>query len=164
MSKVASLERQLEAETQSKLTAEERSAELQLKISELEKCLETQAEPSGDKISELEKCLETQAEPSEDKISELEKRLMELQHLLQTEVEQRQTAEEKIYSLELKVSEQEKPSEALTCIECKQVHLSFKRYSTFFVFLGFVYNLADCEFVCCVCADEERSGGGHSIL
>ncbi|XP_057188769.1 centromere-associated protein E isoform X2 [Triplophysa rosa] len=120
MLKVASLERQLEAETQSKLTAEERSAELQLKISELENRLETQAEPSGDKISELENRLETQAEPSEGKISELEEQMMELQHRLQTEVEQRQTAEEKICSLELKVSEQEKPSEALTCTEMKR--------------------------------------------
>ncbi|XP_056595003.1 centromere-associated protein E isoform X2 [Triplophysa dalaica] len=155
MSKVASLECQLEAETQSKLTAEERSVQLQLKISELEKCLETQAEPSGDKISELEKCLEThdeqsgdkiselekrletQAEPSEDKISELEKRMMELQHLLQTEVEQRQTAEEKIYSLELKVSEQEKPSEALTCIECKQMKRDLEEAIQFCETFGF---------------------------
>lgn len=104
MVKVASLEHQLEVETQSKLTAEERSAEL-LQM-----------------ISELEKRLETQVEPSEDKISELEKQMMELQHRLQTEVEMRQTAEEKICSLELKVSELEKPSEALACIECKQVH------------------------------------------
>ncbi|XP_065110107.1 centromere-associated protein E isoform X2 [Paramisgurnus dabryanus] len=47
MMKVASLERQLEAETQSKLTAEERSTEQQLKISELEL-----------KVSELEKSSE----------------------------------------------------------------------------------------------------------
>ncbi|KAA0722652.1 E Centromere protein [Triplophysa tibetana] len=137
MSKVASLERQLEVETRSKQTAEERSAELQLKISELEKCLETQAEPSEDKMSELEKRLETQPEPSEDKISELEKRMMELQHLLQTEVEQRQTAEEKICSLELKVSEQEKPSEALTCIDCKQMKRDLEEAIQFCETFGF---------------------------
>nr|XP_055062269.1 centromere-associated protein E [Misgurnus anguillicaudatus] len=47
MMKVASLKRQLEAETQSKLTAEEKSTEQQLKISELEL-----------KVSELEKSSE----------------------------------------------------------------------------------------------------------
>lgn len=144
MLKVASLERQLEVETQSKQAAEKKSTELELKI------------------SELEKHLETQTEPSEDKISELEKQLMDPQHRLQTEAEQRRTAEEKICSLELKVSELEKPSEALACLECKQVHLSFKWYLT----LDCKCFICSClfELLICLCADEERSGGGYSIL
>lgn len=145
MLKGASLERQLETETQSKQTAEKKSTELQLKI------------------SELEKRLETQTEPSEDKIAELEKQLMDLQLRLQTEAEQRRTAEENICSLELKVSELEKPSEALACIDCKQVHLSFKWYLT----LDCKCFICSCLFellICLMCADEERSGGGYSIL
>ncbi|KAK9980433.1 hypothetical protein ABG768_000041 [Culter alburnus] len=91
--KVASLQRQLEAETQSKQRAEEMSAELQMKISELE----------------------AQATPSEEEkpVSELEKQIAELQHQLETEVQERQTAEERSAALELKVAELEKPSEAL---------------------------------------------------
>ncbi|XP_051557983.1 centromere-associated protein E isoform X4 [Myxocyprinus asiaticus] len=127
MLKVASLESQLEAETQSRQRAEERSSELQKKVSELEKKLEAQVQPSDEEmkssyelqISELEKKLEmmeTQAKPSDEEMDgcyELEKQMVALQHQLQTEVEQRQMAEEKSSSLELKVAELEKPSEAL---------------------------------------------------
>ncbi|XP_016349657.1 centromere-associated protein E-like isoform X2 [Sinocyclocheilus anshuiensis] len=102
MLKVSSLERQLEAETQSKQRAEEMSAELQLEISELQKKLEAQAAPSEE----------------EKTVSELEA----LQSRLQTEVQERQKAEEKSSSLELKVAELEKPSEALLCCEmCEQL-------------------------------------------
>ncbi|XP_048054193.1 centromere-associated protein E isoform X6 [Megalobrama amblycephala] len=96
--KVASLQRQLEAETQSKQRAEEMSAELQMKISELQNKLEAEATPSEE----------------EKPLSELEKQIAELQHQLETEVQQRQTAEERSAALELKVAELEKkPSEAL---------------------------------------------------
>ncbi|XP_016422132.1 centromere-associated protein E-like isoform X3 [Sinocyclocheilus rhinocerous] len=102
MLKVSSLERQLEAETQSKQRAEEMSAELQLEISELQKKLEAQAAPSEE----------------EKTVSELEA----LQSRLQTEVQERQKAEEKSSSLELKVAELEKPSEALLrCEMCEQL-------------------------------------------
>ncbi|XP_043104393.1 centromere-associated protein E isoform X2 [Puntigrus tetrazona] len=90
MLKVASLERQLEAETQSKQRAEETSAELQKKISELESNLEAQAVPSE----------------QEKSASELENEMEALRRRLET-------SEEKSSSLELKVSELEKPSEAL---------------------------------------------------
>ncbi|XP_050974643.1 centromere-associated protein E isoform X2 [Labeo rohita] len=95
--KVASLEHQLEAETRSKQKAEEMSAELQLKISELQKKLEDQAAPSEE----------------EKTVSELEKQMEALQSQLETEVQERQKAEERNSSLELKVAELEKPSEAL---------------------------------------------------
>ncbi|XP_067259077.1 centromere-associated protein E isoform X2 [Chanodichthys erythropterus] len=95
--KVASLQRQLEAETQSKQRAEEMSAELQMKISELQNKLEAQATPSEE----------------EKPVSELEKQIAELQHQLETEVQERRTAEERSAALELKVAELEKPSEAL---------------------------------------------------
>ncbi|XP_051982459.1 LOW QUALITY PROTEIN: centromere-associated protein E [Xyrauchen texanus] len=94
MLKVASLESQLEAETQSRQRAEERSSELQKNVSELEKKLEAQVQPSDEEmkssyelqISELEKKLEmmeAQVQPSgeemkssyELQISELEKKL-----------------------------------------------------------------------------------------
>ncbi|XP_016115359.1 centromere-associated protein E-like [Sinocyclocheilus grahami] len=104
MLKVSSLERQLEAETQSKRRAEEMSVELQLEISELQKKLEAQAAPSE--------------EEEEKTVSELEA----LQSRLQTEVQERQKAEEKSSSLELKLAELEKPSEALLCCEmCEQL-------------------------------------------
>ncbi|XP_051759204.1 centromere-associated protein E isoform X4 [Ctenopharyngodon idella] len=94
--KVASLERQLEAETQSKQRAEEMSAELQLKVSELQNKLEAQAAPSEE----------------EKPISELERQMTELQRRLETEVQERQTTEERSAALELKVAELEKTSEA----------------------------------------------------
>lgn len=105
--KVASLQRQLEAETQSKQRAEEMSAELQMKISELE----------------------AQATPSEEEkpVSELEKQIAELQHQLETEVQERRAAEERSAALELKVAELEKPSEALLRSQnmCEQVQCCF---------------------------------------
>ncbi|XP_077094163.1 centromere-associated protein E [Siphateles boraxobius] len=102
--KVASLERQLDAETQSKRRAEEMSAELQLKVSELKNKLETRSTPS-------EQELETRSTPSEQDhtLSELE----ELQRRLETQVQERRRAEEKSVTLELKLAELEKPSEAL---------------------------------------------------
>lgn len=107
--KVASLERQLEAETQSKQRAEEMSAELQLKVSELQNKLEAQAAPSEE----------------EKPISELERQMTELQRRLETEVQERQTTEERSAALELKVAELEKTSEALLRSQnmCEQVQL-----------------------------------------
>uniref|UniRef100_A0A9J8BZ24 Centromere-associated protein E n=1 Tax=Cyprinus carpio carpio TaxID=630221 RepID=A0A9J8BZ24_CYPCA len=102
MLKVSSLERQLEAETQSKRRAEEMSAGLQLEVSELQKKLEAQEE--------------------EKNVSELEKEMEALQSRLQTEVQERQKAEEKSSSLELKVAELENPSEAVQrCEMCEQL-------------------------------------------
>ncbi|XP_056320072.1 centromere-associated protein E isoform X4 [Danio aesculapii] len=98
MQKVSSLESQLEAETQSKQTAEEMNAELQMKLSHLQNILEAQSAPSREEINT---------------ISELEKQMEEMQRRLETEVQERQTAEEKNISLELKVAELEKPSEEL---------------------------------------------------
>ncbi|XP_056102973.1 centromere-associated protein E isoform X2 [Rhinichthys klamathensis goyatoka] len=105
MVKVASLERQLDAETQSKCRAEEMSAELQLKVSELEDKLEARSTPSG----------------QDQTLSELE----ELQRRLEAQVQERRRAEEKSVALELKLAELEKPSEALlrsqnTCEQLKR--------------------------------------------
>ncbi|ROL50320.1 Centromere-associated protein E [Anabarilius grahami] len=101
--KVASLQRQLETETLSKQRAEEMSAELQRKISELQNKLEAEAMPSEE----------------EKPVSEL----AELQRRLETEVQVRQTAEERSAALELNVAELEKPSVALLRSEnmCEQM-------------------------------------------
>ncbi|KAK7162327.1 hypothetical protein R3I94_004856 [Phoxinus phoxinus] len=136
--KVASLERQLDAETQSKRRAEEMSAELQLKVSELKNMLETRSTRQGEDTTRSE--LETRSTaPGEDTtLSELETRSTppgedttrsepetrstppgevttrsELQRRLETQVQERRTAEEKSVALELKLAELEKPSEAL---------------------------------------------------
>lgn len=146
--KVASLQRQLEAETQSKQRAEEMSAELQMKISELQNKLEAEATPSGE----------------EKPVSELEKQMMELQNQLETEVQERQTAEERSAALELRVAELEKPSEALLRSQnmCEQVQLQLKPlFYVFRVMFSLPTVIIDLK---CVDEDEERSGRGHSAL
>ncbi|KAF4119173.1 hypothetical protein G5714_001224 [Onychostoma macrolepis] len=123
MLKVASLERQLEAETQSKQRAEEMSAELQLKISELQEKLEAQAAPSVEEKS----------------VSELEKEMEALRSRLETEVQERQKAEENSSSLELKVAELEKPSEALLRSQhmCEQLRKDLEEVIQLCETLGF---------------------------
>ncbi|XDV14395.1 hypothetical protein PO909_014659, partial [Leuciscus waleckii] len=135
--KVASLERQLDAETQSKRRAEEMSAELQLEVSELKNKLEARSTPSEQEQTLSE--LEARSTPSEQEqtLSELEARstlseqeqtlseLEELQRRLETQVQERQRAEEKSVALELKLAELEKSSEALlrsqnTCEQLKR--------------------------------------------
>lgn len=108
--KVASLERQLEAETQCKQRAEEMSTELQLKISELQNKLGAQATPSEEKT-----------------ISQLEKQMEELQSRLEKEVQERQKAQEETSSLELNMAELAKTSEALLHSQhtCEQVQQLF---------------------------------------
>ncbi|KAG1939269.1 centromere-associated protein E [Pimephales promelas] len=93
MAKVASLAYQLDTETQSKRRAEEMSAELQLKLSELQDQLEARATPSGQDTA----------------LCELE----ELRRHLEEQVQERARAEEKSAALELKLAELEKTSEAL---------------------------------------------------
>lgn len=81
------------------------------------------------KISELQNKLGAQATPSEEKpISEMEEQVTELQRRLETEVQERRTAEEKSATLELKVAELEKASEALLRSQnmCEQVQLQLK--------------------------------------
>ncbi|XP_016113871.1 centromere-associated protein E [Sinocyclocheilus grahami] len=120
--KVASLERQLEAETQCKQRAEEMSTELQLKISELQNKLEAQATPSEEKT-----------------ISQLEKQMEALQSRLEKEVEEKQKAQEETSSLELKVAELAKTSEALLHSQhtCEQLKKDLEEAIQFCETLGF---------------------------
>uniref|UniRef100_A0A9J8ANR7 Centromere-associated protein E n=1 Tax=Cyprinus carpio carpio TaxID=630221 RepID=A0A9J8ANR7_CYPCA len=120
--KVASLERQLEAETQCKQRAEETSTELQLKISELQNKLEAQATPSEEKT-----------------ISQLEKQMEELQSRLEKEVQERQKAQEETSSLELNMAELAKTSEALLHSQhtCEQLKKDLEEAIQFCESLGF---------------------------
>ncbi|XP_067298423.1 centromere-associated protein E isoform X2 [Pseudorasbora parva] len=135
--KISELQDKMEAETQSKQRAEEMSAELQLKISELQDKMEaeTQSKQRAEemsaelqlKISELQDKMEAQAAPPErnQTLSELQDKMEALQRRLETELQDRQKAEETIATLELKVEELEKPSEALlrsqnTCEQLKK--------------------------------------------
>ncbi|XP_016297019.1 centromere-associated protein E-like [Sinocyclocheilus anshuiensis] len=120
--KVASLERQLEAETQCKQRAEEMSTELQLKISELQNKLEAQATPSEEKT-----------------ISQLEKQMEALQSRMEKEVQEKQKAQEETSSLELKVAELAKTSEALLHSQhtCEQLKKDLEEAIQFCETLGF---------------------------
>ncbi|XP_059408289.1 centromere-associated protein E isoform X5 [Carassius carassius] len=120
--KLASLERQLEAETQCKQRAEEMSTELHLKISELQNKLEAQATLSEEK-----------------NISQLEKQMEALQSRLEVEVQERQKAQEETSSLELKVAELAQTSEALLHSQhtCEQLKKDLEEAIQFCEALGF---------------------------